>query len=365
MMTIVLAVVASALFGGGVALQQRPTAPLDPSLRGGPPWFRRALRQPAWLAGVAAEIAGFLVQIAALRHGPLVEVQPVIALSLLFTLVLAGRKPSERNPSKRNPSKRKPSKRKPSVPMGRREWIAAVAVVAGLVAFLVLAAPDEAARANVTAGTWIGLGGAAGGGMGAMLILGRRCSLQGRAVLFALAAGTGDATMAVLTKLLAGETDHGIHQILVSPVPYLLCGVGVAVFWLSQNAYHVGRPTVTLPIISVADPVLSSLLGVVIFGEVVHLGGLDGPVALASAAIMATGLVVLHRSPLLPGLVHTEGPGSSPHTATAPHTAPASPTATAAAAAAAAADQRVLSDVWRAPTSRAAMPNLDTKRETT
>lgn len=355
MMTIVLAVVASALFGGGVALQQRPTAPLDPSLRGGPPWFRRALRQPAWLAGVAAEIAGFLVQIAALRHGPLVEVQPVIALSLLFTLVLAGRTPSERNPSKRNPSKRKPS-----VPMGRREWIAAVAVVAGLVAFLVLAAPDEAARANVTAGTWIGLGGAAGGGMGAMLILGRRCSLQGRAVLFALAAGTGDATMAVLTKLLAGETDHGIHQILVSPVPYLLCGVGVAVFWLSQNAYHVGRPTVTLPIISVADPVLSSLLGIVIFGEVVHLGGLDGPVALASAAIMATGLVVLHRSPLLPGLVHTEGPGSSPHTATAPHTAPASPTATAAAVA----DQTVLSEVGRAPTPCAAMPNLDTKRET-
>jgi len=312
---------------------------------------------------VAAEIAGFLVQIAALRHGPLVEVQPVIALSLLFTLLLAGRTASGRRPSRRTAP----------VPMGRREWIAAVAVVAGLVAFLVLAAPDEAGRVNVTVSTWILLGGAVGGGMGAMVIVGRQCGLQGRAVLFALAAGTGDATMAVLTKLLAGETDHGIHQILVSPVPYLLCGVGVAAFWLSQNAYHVGRPTVTLPIISVADPVLSSVLGVVIFGEVVHLGGFDGPVALAAAAIMATGLVVLHRAPLLPGLIHPEGPGSSPHatpmppTAAAPHAMPAPPTAAAtpAAAPARAADQTVLSAVWRATTSCAGMPNLDSKRETT
>ena len=50
----------------------------------------RVIRQPIWLLGVAAEIAGFVFQLIALRHGSLVVVQPLLTTSLLFTIALVG-----------------------------------------------------------------------------------------------------------------------------------------------------------------------------------------------------------------------------------------------------------------------------------
>ena len=57
------------------------------------------------------------------------------------------------------------------------------------------------------------------------------------------------------------------------------------------------RPTVSLPIITVTDPVISSAVGVALFGEVIHLDRASAPAALAAVALMVGGLVVLSRSP--------------------------------------------------------------------
>src|SRR2546430_5672202 len=53
----------------------------------------RLARQPAWLLGIAAMIAGFAFQITALRYGDLALVQPILAAELLFVfgyLAIAG-----------------------------------------------------------------------------------------------------------------------------------------------------------------------------------------------------------------------------------------------------------------------------------
>jgi hypothetical protein len=44
----------------------------------------RLARQPVWVLGVTAMIAGFLLQVSALRLGPLALVQPILAVELLF-----------------------------------------------------------------------------------------------------------------------------------------------------------------------------------------------------------------------------------------------------------------------------------------
>jgi hypothetical protein len=65
---------------------------------------------------------------------------------------------------------------------------------------------------------------------------------------------------------------------------------------LTQTAYQTGLPKVSLPIITVTDPLVSCGIGVGLFGEALHLGGQRAPVVLLAIAVMSVGLIVLSRS---------------------------------------------------------------------
>src|ERR1700684_4036793 len=83
----------------------------------------RLARQPVWLLGLASMILGFVFQISALRCGPLTLVQPILALELLFVfayMAIVSRR----------------------VTVRRRDWLAAVAMSAGIGVFLRLASPS-------------------------------------------------------------------------------------------------------------------------------------------------------------------------------------------------------------------------------
>jgi drug/metabolite transporter (DMT)-like permease len=60
------------------ARQAGPSAGFDIGL------IFRLARRPVWLLGIASMIAGFLLQVTALRYGPLALVQPILALELIF-----------------------------------------------------------------------------------------------------------------------------------------------------------------------------------------------------------------------------------------------------------------------------------------
>ena len=77
----------------------------------------RLARRPVWLLGLASMILGFVFQVSALRFGPLALVQPVFSLELLFVfgfMTVIGRR----------------------VLVRRRDWLAAVAMSAGIGLFL-------------------------------------------------------------------------------------------------------------------------------------------------------------------------------------------------------------------------------------
>jgi drug/metabolite transporter (DMT)-like permease len=94
----------------------------------------RLARRPVWLAGLASMILGFVFQVSALRFGPLALVQPILAVELLFVFgymtVIGGR-----------------------LRVRRRDWLAAVAMSAGLGLFLGLAAPSGG-RLHAPASSW-------------------------------------------------------------------------------------------------------------------------------------------------------------------------------------------------------------------
>jgi len=280
MLSVVVALGSAALFGTGVALQQRPASNVAVAYAARLGLLARVVRRPWWLAGMAAEIAGFALQVVALGRGSLLVVQPIITLSLLFTVALATVW-SDAN-------------------VTRADWAAVVAVVIGVSVFLIMASPSAHSDGRAPARAWITTGVVMAGVAVAVVTGGLRCSARGRAVLFGLAAGAGDAVVAVITKAFAHDLNLGWTHVLRSWTPYVLIGVGLVALLLSQTAYQVGRPTVSLPIITVVEPVLSSTLGIALFGEVIHLGGIRGVVAVVAVVLMVAGLVALARASSAP-----------------------------------------------------------------
>lgn len=276
MVTILIAIASSALFGMGVALQQRPARNVPERYAAHLALLARVAHRPLWLLGIGAELGGFALQVVALGHGSLVVVQPIITVSLLFTIALAGTWSRST--------------------VTRRDWAAVVAVVIGLSAFLVLSQPSEHSRGQASSKAWTILAVAVVVAVAVMMAAGFHSGGRRRAALFGLAAGVGDAVMAVLTKAFAHDLEPGVVHAMRSWTPYVLCAVGIVALLLSQTAYQVGRPTVSLPLITVTDPILSSALGIAIFGEVIHLHGVRGPVALVAVVVMVFGLVILNRS---------------------------------------------------------------------
>jgi drug/metabolite transporter (DMT)-like permease len=274
-MTIVYALLAAALFGAGVALQQRPAAeaPLDMAAR--PGLLIRLAQRRLWVIGVLAEIAAFAFQVLALRHGSLVIVQPLLTTSLLFTIAMAGTWTRES--------------------VKASEWAAVVAVVGGLAVFLGVAAPSEQSSGLADTEDWIVTGVCMGAALGLLLWYGLRHMDRRRAATLALAAGLGDAFMAVITKAFAHVTEGSWAGILTSWVPYALVAVGLAAMLLTQTAYQSGMPKVSLPLITVTEPLISCGIGVALFGEVLRLDGIRGPVVVAAVIVMAAGLVFLSR----------------------------------------------------------------------
>jgi drug/metabolite transporter (DMT)-like permease len=275
-MTIALALLSAALFGTGVALQQQPASQVPMRFAGRPGLLIRVAQQPVWLAGVAAEIGGFALQVVALRHGSLVVVQPLLTVSLIFTIALASAWSRQR--------------------VNAQEWAAVVAVVGGLAVFLVVASPSERSSGLAGPEDWVVTGLSFAAVLAFLVWYGLRSTGRRRAAALGLAAGLGDAFMAVLTKAFAHETEHGLGVILTSWIPYALCVAGLTAMLLTQTAYQTGLPKVSLPIITVADPLVSCGIGVGLFGEAIHLGGGRAPFVLAAIASMATGLIVLSRS---------------------------------------------------------------------
>ncbi len=81
-----------------------------------------------------------------------------------------------------------------------------------------------------------------------------------------------------------------------------------------STAYQVGRPTVTLPVITVLDPIVAALIGITLYGERLRIGGMRGPAIVLAVVGMITGLIMLSRddavaSEVMPDPVRDSEPG--------------------------------------------------------
>ena len=237
-LAVLLAVAGSAAFAVAAVTRPGAAARLAAGRAFDPAVLARLARRPAWLAGLAAVIAGFALQAAALGLGRLVVIEPVLASGLLFALVLAARR--ERRP------------------LSRAEWAAALAVVGGLAVFLAVGQPTDGRRTASTAA--LGLAAAAAAGLtGLCAVLAGRFHGSRRALLFGVGGGVAAGATDALTKSVAVLAAGHLLASFADARLYLLIAVGLLAFTIQQNGYRAAALAAFLPAFAVIEPVSGSL----------------------------------------------------------------------------------------------------------
>jgi hypothetical protein len=118
-----------------------------------------------------------------------------------------------------------------------------------------------------------------------------------------VATGIAYALNATLIKACTNVLARGPIALLLSWQLYLLLVTGAVGLLLNQLSYQAGPLAASLPAITVVDPLLSVLLGVIIYDENLRHTPLaiTGEVGfLGLLTLAATALVRLHQSPKIP-----------------------------------------------------------------
>ncbi len=239
-----------------------------------------------WLAGVFADAVGVSLQVLALHLGALAVVQPLLISGLLFSLLL---------------------RRRQGRPVSGAEVPWALVLTGCLIGFLSLVGTNPGAGGDGPDRLPAAVAAAAGVGLAlACLVLAhRRRPAADAAALIGVAVGIVYAATAALLKGLTDRAVQGPMAALTSWQLYTVLVVGAIGLFLSQLAFQAGPLTASLPAIATVDPLLSIVVGVLIYDEHIHRGPWSG---LGLVAL----LVLLGASVIQLGKVDTDKPVRQP-----------------------------------------------------
>ncbi|WP_433782748.1 DMT family transporter [Actinomycetospora sp. CA-101289] len=283
MSALLLAVVAALLAALGDVFQRRVTRVQPDHLTGTWRLLGNLVRHPVWLAGAVLSLAGLSTHVVALSLGEITVVQPVLVLELPFAVIIAAWLSRER--------------------LAARDGWAIVLMAVGVAVFVSCLAPTGGDPGSVSPGAWaVGLG-VLLTGAGVLTLAGARTTANRRAGLLGAAAGVGYGATAVLVSAVGAVAHQGAAAVLGAWPLYGAVAVGVGSFVLLQNALAAGRLMATAPGLTLVNPLVAVLCGVLLFGETPRPGvWVVG--AVAGAALLVAGTVRLAGSPAL-----TDGSG--------------------------------------------------------
>lgn len=286
----ILAVASALMVGIGDVIQQRSAQQVTDKPVGTMALFRRLLRDRQWWTGSMVAAAGFGLQAAALDLGSVVLVQALLVTSLLFALLISAGLNHRR--------------------ITVRQGVWAVLLAAAVAVVVTVGDPREGTpRGSVHTWTIVALI------MGPALIL---CVVGARmfpgavgALLLGLTAGSLWGLFSVLTKGVVDQLGRGVPALLRLPELYVWVAVAIAATAWEQSAFRAGPLTASLPAVTVAEPVVGSVLGVAVLGETLRTDDV-GLLALGlSVAVMAAATVALAHSRAAGGPPGDEKPSVS------------------------------------------------------
>jgi hypothetical protein len=273
---VLLSLAAALFFASSNVLEQRSarTVPDDQSMR--PGLVVHLVHQRRWLVGIASDVSGYVCQAAALGIGLLIVVQPILATGLLFSLAIDVATSHRR--------------------LRVGEWVTAALLASALGLFLSESSPGGgASRASwpdwvlplgiITSVVLVCIGAA------------MRSTGSLRASLLAFSAGTMFGVTAPLTKAFVHLLGGGPVTVLTNWEPYGLAVFSIGGFLVQQSAFQAGELEASVPFLETAEPVVASIIGIVLLGERLHAQAVSDKVLIAlSIGTMLVCAISLARS---------------------------------------------------------------------
>jgi len=242
----VLAIVAAVAFALAATLWQRASLALgiEPGEAGG---LIRLLGSGVWLLGLAAQTVGVVLQAGALDRGRVAIIQPLLVTTIVWAMPLGYFLTGQTITS--------------------THVLGAAVVVAGLAAFALYGDP-AGGNDNAAASTWLAAFLVLGAICGALMLFAGRVGSVGKAAVIGAVAGILYGIAATLMKPVV-EALHavGVSGVLESWEVWVMAGAGLIGFLLQQASLATGALVASVATVSVANPVVSVLLGALVLEE--------------------------------------------------------------------------------------------------
>ena len=271
LIAVVASVLAALVFGIASVADQRSTHRVRQRRALSPRIFLDLVRQPLWLASVGGTLLGFVLQVVALRYGPLALVEPILVCDLIFAVLINSYLRGRWDP---------------------RLLGGVVACAIGIIGFLTIAAPSPG-TSSVGFYVVLPLGVGLAAGVAGCLIVARRSTVL-RPLALALACGICYGVSAFLVKLVVSDASGGLVGILTDWPIYALAVAGPLGFLLNENAFQQGTLIApVLAIITACDPLISIGLAYLWLNETLTSTALGVVGEVLSLAIMVAGIVIV------------------------------------------------------------------------
>jgi drug/metabolite transporter (DMT)-like permease len=236
--------------------------------------FMRLLRDGRWWLGSLVSAVGFALQAAALGFGSVLLVQALLVTSLLFALPISARLSHHR--------------------VTRWQWLWA-ALLAAAVAVIVVVGNPTAGHSRASLETWTAVIAVLGPALVLCVVGARIWTGPASAVLLAVVSGALWGLFAVLTKGVVDRLDDGLLALLRTPELYAWALVAVAGTAWQQSSFRAGALTASLPTMTVVEPVVGSVLGIVVLGETLRPGDAGWLTLIVAVAVMVVATAALAR----------------------------------------------------------------------
>ncbi len=266
-MAAILALVAAICFALAAALQQRgqfKLAGAGSAVQGLAGLFR-LVAVPVWLLGTLVLLVGYAAQGAALDRGRLVVVQPLMVTTIVWALPLGHWLTSQR--------------------VVQRQVLGAGVVVVGLAMFVLVGDPDAGVDDAPARGLVISAAVISAVVVLLMLWLRTKTAPSLRAAVLGLCAGLLFGLSATFAKPVINDLHSGIAEAAGDWRTWALLGFGFVAFLIQQLSLATGQLAPAMAAVSVSNPAVSVILGILLFEE--RLTRPAWHVIVAGAALLA------------------------------------------------------------------------------
>jgi drug/metabolite transporter (DMT)-like permease len=242
-----LALLAAVSFALAATLWQKAALGLSGISFRHPRTIAALLTRWVWMLGLAAQLVGVALQAAALDRGRVSIIQPLLVTTVVWSLPL-GYVLTQQT-------------------IGAREVLGAAIIVVGLALFATFGDP-AAGVDNAPGADWLASALVIGAACVALLLFANRGSLSLRAALLGTIAGLLYGLSATLMKpVVENLHTEGLGGVIADWESWVWAAAGIVGFLFQQLSLSTGRLVPSVAAVSVANPVVSVILGALVLQE--------------------------------------------------------------------------------------------------